>query len=156
MNKFIISELPETDAAKPVLYKVHFSNRYYIHKGKTLKDSLDRLLDDVFRGMRGKKCSELYSNIVAHCLKYPSMHKVSVEVLLNADPAKILRKETALYKSMKGDISSLNRLDLEPYKPEWMVKQSLQERCEQCIPNGIVDGKKRTFKFCPNCGRLNK
>ena len=159
MNKFSISELPKTDAEKPVLYKVYFSDRYYLHKGKVLSDSLNRFLDDVFRGARGKKYPDAYSEVVKHCIKYPSMYKVSVELVLNSEPDKLLKKETVLYKAMKNDDLSLNRLDIAPYKPEWMLKQSLGKRCdtEACITSGIITGKKKTsFQFCPRCGRLNK
>ena len=158
MNKFSIGELPETDKDKPVLYKVFFSDKYYLHKGKLLAESLTRFLDDVFRGTRGKGCLESYSEVVKHCQKYPSMYKVTVELVLNAEPDKVLKKETALYKAMKNDDSSLNRLDLEPYKPEWMLKQSLGKKCDNkaCIKSGIIAGKTKSFRFCPNCGRLNK
>ena len=158
MNKFSVSELPVTDTQKPVLYKIFFSDRYYLHKGKTLKESIDRFLDDIFRGMRGKSCPKSYSEVVSYCLKYPAMHKVSVEIVLNAEPDKILRKEATLYKSMKADPQSLNNTDEEPYKPEWMIKQSLGKRCDKdaCIKAGVVNNKKQLFKFCPNCGRLNK
>jgi len=158
MNKFSIGELPETDNDKPVLYKVYFSDKYYLHKGKLLADSLTRFLDDVFRGIRGKKYPESYSEVVKHCLKYPSMYKVTVEVVFNGEPGKLLKKESALYKTMKTDANCLLLPQSEPYKPEWMLKQSLGQRCEKeaCIKSGAIEGKKKLFKFCPNCGRLNK
>lgn len=158
MNKFTITELPETKEDKPVLYRVYLSDKYYLHKSKTLKEGVDRFLDDVFRGIRGKSCPESYSEVVKYCLKYPAMHKVTVEVVLNAEPDKVLRKETVLYRTMRTDPRTLNRLDLEPYKPEWMIKQSLGKRCDKdaCIKAGDVNKKKLSFKFCPNCGRLNK
>lgn len=158
MNKFTTNQLPETKEEKPVLYRVFFSNMYYLHKSKTLKDGLDRFLDDVFRGIRGMKYPESYSEVVKYCLKYPAMHKIMVEVVLNSEPDKVLRKETAMYKAMKNDPLTLNRLDIEPYKPEWMIKQSLGKRCDKdaCIKAGTIGNKKQSFKFCPNCGRLNK
>jgi hypothetical protein len=156
MHKFTLVDVPETNPELPVLYKLLFGKMYYLHKGKTLKESADKLLDDVFRGMRDKKCPEAYSNIVKFCNQYRSTHAIKVELVLNAEPAKILRKETALYKSMKKDEMSLNRLDIEPYKPEWMLKAAFQERCENCLKTGLVDGKKVTFKFCPQCGRIIK
>lgn len=158
MTKFTLGALPPTDTTKPVLYKVGFSDKYYLHKSKTLKEGVERFLDDVFRGMRGKSCPESYSEVVKYCLKYPAIHKVSIEVILNSEPDKILRKEAALYKSMRLDQKSLNRLDLEPYKPEWMIKQALGKRCDNgaCMKSGIIGTKKQLFKFCPNCGRLNK
>lgn len=158
MNKFTTAPLPPVNDEKPVLYKVFFSNMYYLHKSKTLKEGVDRFLDDIFRGIRGKVSPESYSEVVKYCLKYPAIHRVSVELVLNADPDKILKKELAMRKSMKNDPCSLNRLDLEPYKPEWMIKQALQKRCDNdsCIKSGVVSGKKQSFRFCPNCGRLNK
>lgn len=157
MHKFKVT-LPDVviDNSKPALYKVHFKDRYYLHKGKVFGESVERLLDDIFRGMRGKKVPDCYSNVVDHCNKYPSLYKVEVELVLNDSPDKILRKETVLYKAMKTDPASLNRLDIAPYKPEWMIKQSLQSRCEECITTGVINDKKTKFKFCPNCGRLNK
>lgn len=158
MNKFTISNLPDTNEEKPVLYRVYFSNMYYLHKSKTLKEGLDRFLDDIFRGIRGMKYPEAYLNVVAHCLKYPAMHKVVVEVVLNADPDKILRKEASLYQAMKSDKLSLNNLKIEPYVPEWMIKQSLGKRCDKnaCIKSGSINNRKQSFRFCPLCGRLNK
>jgi hypothetical protein len=154
MHKFIIQDVPKTDPENPVLYKVQFGNMYYLHKGKLLFDSIEKFLDDVFRGMRGKKCSESYSKVVEHCRKYPALHKVSIEIVLNGEPEKILKKEAQLYKTMAKDKLSLNRTDIEPYKPEWMIKSSLQKRCGDCIQSGIIDDKKMLFKFCPVCGRL--
>lgn len=160
MNKFIVSILPTKKPINedlPVLYKVNIGNgKYYLHKSKKLIEGAERLMDDVYRGMRSKGCPEAYSEVVKYCNQYPAIHKVSVELVLNAEPGKVLKMETKLYKSMLRDSNSLNRIDLEPYKPEWMIKQALQSRCEQCLPDGIVNGKKLKFRFCPNCGRLNK
>lgn len=157
MNKFLITEIPVVeDETKPVLYKIWIGKRYYLHKGKALKDSAERFLDDVFRGMRSKSCPEAYTKVVEYCALHPQIYKASLDVVLNSDPAKVLRKEAIMYKAMKTDEESLNRLDLEPYKPEWMIRQSLQARCEICVKTGIVNGKTMAFKFCPNCGRLNK
>lgn len=164
MNKFIIAEMPnenELDLLQPVLYKIHIGTRYYLHKGKTLKESVDKLLDDVFRGMRGKKYPEQYSKLIEYCNKYPSVHKVVVELVFNGVPDKLLKMETKLYKEMANDDISLNRLDIEPYKPEWMIKETLQKRCTECLTHILYGekgkpSKKLVFKFCPNCGRLNK
>lgn len=157
MNKFTIVEIPEVrDETKPVLYKIHLGNRYYLHKGKTLVESAEKLLDDVFRGMRGKKCPEAYSKVVEYCKLHPQVYKAVLEVVFNGEPGTILKKETAFYNQKKPDELSLNRYDVEPYKPEWMIKQTLQKRCENPITGGVVNGKKIKFKFCPNCGRLNK
>jgi hypothetical protein len=141
-----------------VLYKVTFGNsgKYYLHKGKKLDESVDRFLDDVYRGMRGKGCPDTYSKVVDFCKKYPAIHKVGIEIVSNAPPDTILKKEAALYKSMKKDEDSLNRLDIAPYKPEWMIREALQKRCENCLKSGVIGKKKTAFKFCPNCGRLNK
>jgi hypothetical protein len=156
MNKFSIAEIPEYDGSKPVLYKIFLGNKYYLHKGKTLQESAERFLDDVFRGIRNKSCPEAYSKVVDYCIKHPQVYKAMLEVILNSDPDKILRKEVLMYKAMKNDEESLNRTDLEPYKPEWMIKVGLQKRCDNPITEGIVNGKRLKFKFCPNCGRLNK
>lgn len=158
MNKFQITNIPDTNEDQPVLFRLLIGNngKYYLHKGKKLQESAERVLDDVFRGLRGKKCPEEYSEVIKYCQKFPAIHKIGIEVVFNGDPEKLLKKEDALYKAMKNDDLSLNRLDLPPYKPEWMLKQALQKRCENCLKSGIVDGKKITFKFCPNCGRLNK
>jgi hypothetical protein len=159
MNKFIIAEMPKEDEINqnnPVLYRIHIGTRYYLHKGKILKDSVNKLLDDIFRGIRGKIYDERYSLLVEYCAKYPAIHKVVVELISNDVPAKILKLESSMYKTMKTDELALNRLDIAPYKPEWMIKQSLQARCNECIGKGIINGKSAKFKFCPNCGRINK
>lgn len=156
MTKFIISNLPETNEEQPVLYDVLFAGRHYLHKGKKLKESADRFLEDVFRGMRGKSCPEQYQKVVEFCKKYPAIYQVQVSLILNDSAPKILKKEKAVLKERLKDVNSLNRADIEPYTPEWMLKQTLQERCENPITEGVVGGKKLKFKFCPNCGRLNK
>jgi hypothetical protein len=159
MHKFIISNIDEieVDPSKPVLYKIHFGSKYYLHKGKTLRESADKLLYDVFRGMISPKApTEAYRYIIEYCKQKTSLHKVSIEILLNSDPKKILAAEDKFYIKMKGDADSLNNLSVPPYKPEWMIKHTLQARCQACILSGIVNDKKTKFKFCPNCGRLNK
>ena len=158
MNKFTITDLPEVNEEKPVLYKVYFGSNYYVHKGKKLKESLDRLLDDVFRGMRGKKSPKDYDKIVKLCLKYPAINKVSVQKLFNGDPLALLKKESTVLKFLYKDPLCLNDPETPPYKPEWMIKQTLGKRCDkdECIKSGMVNNKKQSFKFCPNCGRLNK
>lgn len=161
MNKFTITELPETNEENPVLYKIYFGSNYYIHKGKKLKESLDRMLDDVFRGTRGKVCPKQYHEIVSLCRKYPSLHKVSVDVLLNSEPDKIIKKEAALLKSAYKDTMCLNDPKEPPYIPEWMMKETLGKRCDKsdCIKSGFFTLAIKLpvkFKFCPNCGRLNK
>lgn len=156
MNKFIVTEYPETDESKPVLFRVFFAGKYFLHKGKKLQESVDRFLDDIYRGMRGKSCPESYSEVVKYCNKYPNIYKVTVDIVLNAEPDKIIKKEGTLYKSIGKDPDSLNRADIEPYKPEWMLRDAYQKRCENCIKSGLIEGKKTKFKFCPNCGRVNK
>lgn len=159
MNKFSITQYPEVkDDTKPVLYKVYFANRYYVHKGKKLRDSVDRFLDDVDRGMRGKSCPPDYIHVVEYCKKHPQVYKVAVEVLLNDVPAKILKLENKLFKGFKNDPDTLNDPEKPSYKPEWMIREARQERCGDgnCLKSGIIDKKKVLFKFCPNCGRLNK
>jgi hypothetical protein len=156
MTKFIISSLPESNEELPVLYFIIFGGRPYLHKGKKLKESADKLLEDVFRGMRGKSCPPQYQKIVDFCKKYPAIYQVQIKIVANDTAPKILKKEKSLLKIVYKDSNSLNRADLEPYTPEWMLKQTLQERCSNPITEGTVNGKKLKFKFCPNCGRLNK
>lgn len=169
MSKFQISEIKtynkEGDVIPvneelPVLYKVFVGSngKYYLHKGKVVRDSAKRLMDDVDRGMRGLKYPEQYAELVAYCKKFPAIYKVTAEVVLNAEADKILKKEKALFKVIKKDENNLNNHNpkFPPYTPEWMTKHSLQKRCENPITEGVVNGKKLKFRFCPNCGRLNK
>lgn len=158
MNKFTVTNRNDckADDTKPSLYVISIGKKNYLHKSKTLWDGVDKFLDDVFRGMRGKSCPEFYSNVVDYCNEYPAINKVSVQIILNDAPDKILKKEAALLKSAKNDITSLNRTDLPQLKPEWMLKATFQKRCDNCISSGVVSGKKISFKFCPNCGRINK
>lgn len=164
MHKFLMpeyskEELDKFNQQKPFLYKVYFGKNYILHKSKNYPDGLNRLLDDVYRGMRGKSHLEHNTNVIAHCNRYPGINKVAVEMILNDDPDKILKEEKRYYREMKLDPLSLNRFDIPPYQPEWMLKQISQERCgdgEKCITSGMVDRKKTKFKFCPKCGRLNK
>ena len=162
-HKFIITtklgELTkDVDESKPVLYKIMFGNtgNYYVHKGKLLVFSLDRLLEEVTRGTVGKSCSEYYKRIVEYCKSYPGVNKISVELIYNGQPSAVLSKEKALLDKMKKDPYSLNNFELEQLRPEWMLKDIFQKRCDECIPSGVVDGKKTKFRFCPNCGHLIK
>jgi len=162
MNKFTIAEsskdqIEGLNNELPVLYKILIGNRYFLHKGKTLNESLKRFLDDVFRGIRGlKSCPKEYANVVAYCKKYPAINKVSVSVVLNDNPENVLKMEEAMYKVIADDPESLNDPEIKPYKPEWMLRDVVNERCENCLTVGIVDGKKTKFNFCPICGRVNK
>jgi hypothetical protein len=158
MNKFSVEEYPETDEINPVIYKVHFANRYYVHKGKKLRESVDRFLDDIDRGTRDKQYPEDYAEVVKYCRTHPQVHKVAIEVLLNDVPAKLLKLENKLFKGFKDDPDTLNNPDKLAYRPEWMLKEVFRERCEDngCIKAGVLNKKKVKFKFCPNCGRLNK
>ena len=157
MTKFLVSDYPDdVNEDLPVLYDILFAGKYYLHKSKKLREGVDRFLEDVFRGMRGKSCPNQYQKVVDFCNKYPAIYQVQISVVSNDTAPKILKKEKALLKKRMKDENSLNRADIEPYTPEWMLKQSLQERCENPITEGVVKGKKLKFKFCPNCGRLNK
>lgn len=161
MNKFIISEMDgieKIDPSNPVLYYVFFGDKgkYYLHKSKTIKEGCDKFLDDVFRGIRGKNFPEMYSNVVDYCKKFPSLYKVSVKVEANLDPDKLLKYEAKLYKLMKNDSNSLNNLVVGQFKPEWMLRHALAEKCVTCLKSGIIAGKKESFNFCPKCGRANK
>jgi ribosomal protein L33 len=90
---------------------------------------------------------------------------VSVDIVLNDEASKVMLREDQLWKELggKGYEDCLNRLDIPPYKPEWMLKDKFQSRCEECVTSGILERKnnkkdatKVKFRFCPNCGRLNK
>lgn len=158
MHKFIVSEYPAVKKPdQPVLYKVWFGNKFYVHKGKVLKDSVEKLLDDVFRGIRGLNCSDLYSNIVAHCKKYPAITRLTVELIANDIPQKIINKEASFYKD-KNNPNSLIDTNKTPYIPEWMLKEKFKKRCEEsgCITSGTVNKKTMKFEFCPNCGHKNR
>ena len=156
MNKFLVSEYPKTDETKPVLFKVFFAGKHYLHKGKKLRESVDRFLDDVDRGMRGKSCPPDYNNVIDYCKKHPQVYKVSIQVVLNDAPAKLLKMEDRLFKGFKNDPDTLNDKEKPAYRPEWMIREVSQQRCENdgCIKDGVIAQKKVNFKFCPNCGRL--
>lgn len=157
MNKFTIVGMPVQEKEdNAILYKVHIGTKYYLHKGKVLKESVDKLLDDVFRGIRGLKCDDRYSRLVEYCNRYPAVNKVMVEVILNSDSSKILALEDKMYKSMKKDELSLNNLEIPPYKPEWMLRDKFSSKCDDCIKKGVINGSIKKFNFCPVCGRANK
>ena len=161
-HKFIIAEpIPETNESLPVLYKLHIGNKYYIHKGRKLKESANRLLYDVFRATKNAAkvdskplvISEYYSNLVDYCVKFPQVHKVMIELVLNDTPEKVLAMEAKLLKKASKDIECINRTDLAQYKPEWMLRDKYQKRCESCIESGVIGGKDMKFMFCPQCGK---
>lgn len=140
----------------PCLYKLWFAERYYIHKGKDLYSSVNRLLYDVFRKIvrPDVSISEYYEQIVWYCNKYPQINNVSIEVLGYYPPDKIIGVENALLKKAKGDNNCLNVKNA--YIPEWITKEVRKKRCESgCVKFGIVKNKKSKFAFCPECGRRN-
>ena len=157
MNKFLITSTPEVpDKESPVLFKILIGNKHYIHKGKEIKQSVDKFLDDVFRGLRDKVFPDAYIEFVKYCKAYPQMYQVAIQLILNDTPDKILKKEAQLLKEAKKDSNSLNNHDVAQLKPEWMLRHVFQEKCTLCHKNGIIDNKKVKFKFCPNCGRSIK
>lgn len=156
MNKYTIAEVPEANIDAPVLYRIHIGSKYYLHKGKTLKESLDLFLDNCFRGLRGKSYNPAYINFIDYCRRYPALHKVEAEVVFNGAPDKLLALETKMYKTMKNDEATLNNLEIKPYQPEWMLKEKFQKRCDECIKVGFIDGKAQKFNFCPMCGKSIK
>lgn len=158
-HKFIINSVAEVQNQElPVLYKVSFNNGYYYyHKGKKLSESANRLLYDVFRAtLKDVKVSDDYVNMVAFCKRFPSVVKVSIEVVMNDTPEKILKKEKALFKQWVKDELCLNRIDKLPYTPEWMKRELFVSRCETCPKSGVINDKKVKFTFCPNCGKSIK
>lgn len=164
MHKFSVTVVGDLkiNAEHPTLYKVFFGNRghFYLHKGKDFEKSYERFLYDVFRGLQMPngvpvKVSNYYDNVVLFLKKNPSIYKVGVMPILNASPEQVIKEEERLlrkYKKQK-DTLSLNKLELEQLKPEWMIK-SFIKKCSECI-SGVKNGNKRAthFKFCPMCGR---
>jgi hypothetical protein len=163
--------MPEVpDDTKPVLFQVEVGKYYYIHKGKNLKDSVNKMLDDVHREIKVKADAKVnpekydnrkdycpqYSKLIEYFALHPQIYKVSVRLLLNAEPDKILKEEAKLYKAMKSDENSLNNLEIGQFKPEWMLRHTFKEKCNKCHKNGIIEGKKIEFNFCPICGRSIK
>lgn len=152
------------DKEQPVLYKVTFnSGYYYIHKGKELEASCERFLYDVFRGTlppkEGKSApiiSEDYKNVIEYCKKYPQINAVTVQLLFNGNPTDLLKKEKKFYNEGKKDKLCLNNYDKYPYTPEWMIRHKHVDRCDKCVSDGIISGKKTKFVFCPMCGKSIK
>jgi hypothetical protein len=161
MTKFLISSYPATDENKPVLYEVWFAGKSFMHKGKLLKESVDKFLDAVFRGMKKVKLGQEldtyllpYKEIIEYCNKYPAINTVHISIILNADAPKLLKKEKSLLKKRIKDENCLDTTDR--YTPEWMLKEQRQQRCIEHATVGIIDGKKESFMFCPRCGALIK
>jgi hypothetical protein len=134
---------------------VTFGNfKYYIHKSKNLKEGVNKFLDDVFRGMRGLSCSEYYKEAVDYCKRYPAVYEVKIDLILNSDPQSVLLREAKELRKYKNNTDCMNYLP--QFKPEWMLKEVYHQRCEKCISYGVVGKIKTQFRFCPNCGHLNK
>lgn len=142
----------------PVLYRLYFGHQghYLLWKGKKLNDSVESTLSDIFRGFRDKSHLPGVKKVVEFLKIHATIRRVAVEVVYNGKPELLLKKEEAVYKQMRKDKLSLNNFDIEIYKPEWMLKASAQQRCKTCVLSGVINKKTTKFKFCPNCGRLNK
>lgn len=160
MNKFTVSNIITPEGFNndlPVIYKVFFgdNDRYYIHKGKRLDESLKNFLYAIDRGIRGGKVLDEFNLAVKYLKAYPAIHKVKVEVVFNGEPEKVLSKEKALLKVAYKDINSFNDQQFKPYTPQWLEK--ITYKCDEgeCLQAGTVGNKKQKFKFCPNCGNRN-
>ncbi len=153
----------QKDKSLPILFKVIFkSGYYYLHKGKDLNESSERLLYDIFRGIvayqNGKqlKLSEDILRVVDYCIRYPQINSVRLEVVFNGEPEKLLSIEKKEYNKGKKDPLCLNNFEVYPYTPEWMLRHKYAKRCEKCIKSGVVDDVKMKFIFCPKCGKSIK
>jgi len=155
MNKYSIAERVEVDIAYPVLYKIEIGKKYYLHKGKRLEDSLNKFLDDLFRGVRANEYKGVLHKAVDYCKKYPAIHKVSVNVVFNGNAEELLALEDKIYLEMATDDNSLNDTNIPPYKPEWMLKTFIK-RCAKCPSVGIVYGEEMVFNYCPKCSHKIK
>lgn len=157
-HKFKLSD--ELEAVKntemPVLMRINIGTMFYITKGKRFKETVDFFLSDVDRGLRGLKNTPAVEKVVAYCKKFPQINKVSVDLLYNGQPQAVLTKEAALLKKNKSNPECLNDPNIPQYKPEWMQKDIFHKRCVECNHGGVLDGKKTVFRFCPNCGHINK
>lgn len=161
MNKFSVTEDLNgvtINEELPVLYNVYFGDKgyYYLHKSKEFKKGYEHFLDDIFRGIRKLKYPEMYIGVVYFCNKYPSLYKVRIELIANEEPTKLLKKEAALFRSMRNDGFSLNNFAIGQFKPEWMLRHTFKDKCETCTKTGRIGGKKISFNFCPICGRSVK
>lgn len=156
MHKFKVGELPTIDNKLPVCYKVYFgSSKYYIHKGADLKKSLNLLLEDVFRGIRGYKTRPEYEKIVAYCNKYPAITNINVLVVANSQHNEVLDVEKQQRLWSEQDMNCLNNFEVPQYIPEIWVRAESQQRCLKCVKVVFYDGESLKCKFCPNCGRIN-
>jgi len=159
MNKFIVSEYPEVKNPElPVLFKIYIGlkGKYFIHKGKKLKESVDSFLDNIDRFTRDKSCSEYFQKAGSYCKLNPGVNKASIEIVFNGVATSILSREKAMLDKTKKDPDCLNNHELPQLKPEWMLKEAFIKRCDPCITDGTINGKKAKFRFCPNCGHMNK
>jgi hypothetical protein len=160
MNKFKITEwknyeVKTFDTKQPALFKVYFGGKmYFLHKGKDFKVSVNRLLDDISRGILGGKFLPIHKEAVAFCKRNTGLYKVSVELLLNDTPDKVLQMEEELYKEMADDPLTLNNLAEPIYKPNWMLREVFKEKCSSCMTSvTTIDKEYIEFNFCPICGR---
>jgi len=157
MHKFTVKLRNSISNPKsPYVYIVWFGEHFYIHKSKEFNKGYEYFLNSVYKGTLDKFCSDYFKNVVALCKKYPALHKIEIEPVSTGKPQYILRKEKVLLQSYKKDPKCLNNFDKYQLIPEWCSREIYQERCTDCIKSGIIEDKKKKFRFCPNCGRLIK
>lgn len=104
---------------EPAVYKFYFGKKYFIWKGKSLKNSVEQNLADVYKLMWSPKIGHAFMPMVEYIRKY-RVASCKVEVLVQtSDPRVFLKSEQDILKDGQIDPACLNQV-FESQIPKWL------------------------------------
>lgn len=113
----------EEDQDKPCVYKLHYTNKYLIIKGKTLGMSLFHFKKSYAyyigyeHGEGGKTADTLYRSFYEHIRRNPGAI-FTVEVICFGSPYQLLKAEQKALDAALKDKACQNS-NIEAYMPKW-------------------------------------
>lgn len=138
-------------ASAACVYKMYFGKKYFIWKGKALKQSVDNCAKEIDRSLRlGCKDNDIFEWVV-EWIKKARVQMMEVEVVLaDNNPLELLKTEYTLLQAGEGDLLCLN-LSFEPYLPSWISQadQAAFQKWTQAQKRSASRKKRSTAKKAP-------
>jgi transcriptional regulator of met regulon len=109
----------------PTIYRINLGSKFYIWKGKSLRQSMETLSEDIDRLVRnGVAADHLLANVVLHVKR--TRPSCTIEVLLQTDNlAELIEFERTTLINCKENKDFLNK-NSEPYMPKWILEATGQ------------------------------
>lgn len=107
---------------QPAVYKLHFGQKYFIWKGKTLRGSLELNATDIRKMLWGTpNPAHAFAPVIAY-IKKARILKIEVEVIIQTDDLKqLLKKENELLAIGSKDAACLNTI-YQAHIPKWLAE----------------------------------